>query len=640
MLPVCFIVLLISTTPPLQAHDGPGIKAQRTLFIKVESALKVGDRSLFKRHRKSLADYPLYPYLLHQDLSHRLARADEDEIADFLRAYGGKTPVAEKLRHRWLEQLAHRGRWGMFLEHHAESVNIENKDNLCRYAYALIHAGRVSEAKELVRSLWLVDFSQPPPCDPALKWGFDQSVIDDALIWSRALLVSERGERGLMNYLGSRLQGDARRWFEELKRARQRPEIVAFEMRGHVAASRYAGDVMRFALRRLAARDVARAGQVWGRIKRGCDECLALRMIEKEIGIASAQHLLPAEAYRWLSQLPLEYRDTESRRWRIRAALRMKYWRGVLAGVDDLQGEERVAPQWRYWRARALAALGHNGEARGIWEQLAQSDNYYGYLSADRLGKSYPHALIPLEITKAGLAELDAYPAVVRMHELWLLKRPFDANRELIALLKRVDAGTRLRIAAVAYRWHWPAGAIYSLSSSNAGGHFLQRFPMPYRDIVEVEARRNNVPAEWIYGIMRRESIFVEQIKSSAGALGLMQLRPRTAHAVASRLGLGRVSNRKILSPKTNIRLGTAYIRQLHRRSDDRFPVSLAGYNAGPSNARKWLNSAPVSEGAVWIDTIPFRETRQYVRAVLFYTLVYRHRLGKPPVRLRDLIGF
>ncbi len=639
-MPVCLSVLLLAAPLSSQARGDGRIEEQRALFVTVERALKAGSRKPFKRRREALASYPLYPYLLHHDLQGRLARADEGEIAAFLRTYGGETPVAEKLRHRWLAQLAHRGRWDSFLEHYHESVNFDNKDNRCRYAYALIRAGRTDEAAELLKSLWLVDFSQPPACDPAFKWGFERNVFNDDLIWERALLVWSRGRSGLVNYLGGKLQGDARRWFGELKRARDHPERTAFKMREQVAASRYAGDVMVFALRRLIAKDAVKAGQAWDRIKRDCSVCLAHRALEKEIGITAARRLMPREAYRWLSRLPPEHRDDESRYWRIRAALRMQAWRQVLASVDDLQGKARAFPQWRYWRAHALAALGRRGEAHEIWGQLAQKDDYYGYLAADRLARPYPHALAALEFTDAEMAELNAYPAVARMRELWLLKRPFDASRELLALLERVDARTKLKIAVAADRWRWPIGAIRSLSSGGADGHLRQRFPMPYRRLIEAESRRSEVPTEWIYAIMRRESGFVEQIKSPAGALGLMQLRPGTARAVASRLGIGEVSPRKLLSPTINIRLGTAYIKQLYRRSDNRLAVSLAGYNAGPTNARRWLNNAPVAEGAVWVDTIPFDETRRYVRAVLFYTLVYRHRLNKPPAKLRDLSGF
>ena len=639
-LPLCLAASVLLSAPLSQAHDDARVEQRRALFVTVENALKAGDRGPFRRHREALADYPLYPYLLYQDLRYRLARADDSALIGFLEAYAGETPVAERLRHQWLTLLARRGRWGRFLEYYGESVNVENKDNRCYYAHALVRAGRLDEAGDLVRSLWLVNFSQPPACDPVFRWGLGRGVIGDDLVWERLLLVWKRGETALADYLGGRLRGDARHWVSDLRRARRHPRDTALKMRGHVADSRHAGDVMVFALRRLAARDAVEAGRVWNGIKRDCEACLALRSVEKDIGLAAAGQLAPAEAYRWLSRLPPRYRDDTSRRWRVRAALRMQSWRRVLASIDDLGGEDRGLPQWRYWRARALAELGQRDEARRVWEQLAQKDGYYGYLAADRLTKPYPHELGPLEFTASEMAALNAYPAVARMRELWALERPFDANRELLALLERVDARVKLKIAVAAGRWRWPTGAIHSLSDSIADGHLLQRFPMPYRGIVEAEARRHRVPMEWIYAVMRRESAFVEQIRSPAGALGLMQLRPRTARAVAARLGLGKVSNHGILSPKLNVRLGTAYLEQLYRNSGHRLAVSLAGYNAGPTNARRWLNNAPVAEGAVWVDTIPFKETRLYVRAVLFYALVYRHRLGKPPVRLRDLTGF
>lgn len=643
----------LSAAPERLARADAGIEQQRKMFVTVERALKAGNRGPFLRHRKTLQSYPLYPYLVYRDLHNRLARAKEKEIADFLGTYGGELPVAEKLRHRWLAQIARRGRWQTFLRYYRESVTVESKKSRCLYASALIHAGpeRKRQAEKAMKSLWLVDFSQPPQCDFVFKWGFKQGLLTNELVWQRALLTWRRGRVGLTNYLGVKLTSDARHEFQALKWARYHPRREALKMRKRflsasvrTASRGRAGDVMVFAVRRLLKKDPVAAGKLWDELRRGCAACVRLRAVEKEIGIAAARRLAPGEAYRRLSQLPAEYRDAESRYWRIRAALRMQRWDRVLKSIDDLAAENRSLPQWRYWRARALAGSGRieeRAEARGIWRDLAGKDGYYGYLAADRLGRAYPHALTALVFTEAELRTLfEVHPAVARVRELLRFGKMVDAGRELLVLMERLGAGEKLKFAFLADRWGWPFGAIRGISSSGAKRHRLQHFPMPFRDLVKAEADRQKVPIEWVYGIMRRESAFVPDARSPAGALGLMQVRPLTARDVATRLGLGRFSKRKLLSPKLNVRLGTAYIKQLYRRNGRNLAISLAGYNAGPTNVRRWLKNAPVSDGAVWVDTIPFDETRLYVRAVLFYTLVYRHRLGKLPVRIGELMKF
>ena len=638
-LPFCLLAASLFVAAAAAAADGEKLEKQRALFLEVESALKGGRRQPLRRHREALESYPLYPYLVYQDLRNRLAAAGEKEVTAFLDAYGGKLPVAEKLRHRWLTQLARRGRWTRFLEYYRESVTVENKDNRCYYATALIHGGRNVQAAEQVKSLWLVNFSQPSACDFVFDWGFRQGVVTDELVWKRALLAWERGRGGLVDYLGGKLKGDARRWFGSLKRARFHPRQTALKMADEFTTSPlYAGDVMVFALRRLTRKDAIQAGETWDEIKRRCSACFARRAVEKEIGVAAATKLAPDEAYRRLSQLPREYHDQASRYWRVRAALRLRDWRRVLAGVDALPSEERSAAQWSYWRARALAELSRHNEANRIWSRLARDDGYYGYLSADRLGKPYVYDLRPLAFTEAEMAALDAYPTVARMRELLIFDRPFAANRELLLALEYLDAATKLKLGVAADRWQWPMGAIRSLASGASERNFLQRFPMPYRGLVEKESRRAKVPMEWIYGIMRRESAFVKDVKSSAGALGLMQVRLGTARAVGARLGLGKLSAGKVLSPQTNVRLGTAYIKQLHRKNDGNLALSLAGYNAGPTNVRRWLKTASVPDVEIWVDTIPFEETRLYVRAVLFYALLYRRLLDQPPMRLRELM--
>ena len=634
------LVTGIATGPGLQAFDKDERRQQRVLFTEVESALKRGDRRPFVRHGRALAAYPLYPYLVYRDLRNRLSRAGYEEIETFLQRYGDEVPLADKLRHRWLARLARQSHWKSFLRHYRESPVVLDKENRCNYAHALIRTGQVQQARAELEALWLVDFSQPKQCDPVFRYGFERGIIDDDLVWQRALLVWSRGRSKLTDYLGSRLQGAPRHWFDFLKQARRAPRRVALTVSERWSGSSYARDVLVFAMRRLIRQDVARAEQVRRRVESACADCLPAGELERDMGITAARRLMPREAYRLLSGLPRRHHTQDSRYWRVRAGLRAGEWRWVLDALDGLQAEEGALPQWSYWRAHAFAALGRHREARSVWERLAGADDYYGYLSADRLNWVYPYDSSRIKLYPGEVANLmTAYPAVARIHELLLLKRPVDANRELLLLMERLDAEEKLKFAALADRWQWPIGAIRSLASGEDTRYFVERFPLPYRDLVSAESQRSGVPVEWIYGIMRRESAFVEGTKSPAGALGLMQLLPATARQVASRLGMGKLSTHEILSPRTNIRLGTAYIRKLHRRNDGNLAISLAGYNAGPTNARRWLNTAPVSDMAVWVDTIPIEETRLYVRAVLFYALIYRHRLGKSPLRLNELMN-
>ena len=635
---VFMLVCFITEVADAKALESDELKKERSLFVDVETAVKAGNRKPFKRHQAALKNYALYPYMVYLDLRNRLSYISDRKIVEFLENYGGHVPVAEKLRHQWLEKLARHSQWSRFLRHYREPILVISKNNKCNYARALIHTGKVQQAQELMKSLWLVGFSQPTQCDFVFKWGFDQRLIGDDLVWERALLVWKHGREGLMNYLGSKLKGDARRWFKHLKQARSHPEREALKMSRQFGSSSYTSDVMQFALHRLIRKDVVKSGEVWGKIKRICRACRSLKSIEKEIGVAAAKSLMPVEASHRLSNLLADDHDKESRYWRIRIALRVQKWDQVLASIDALQEDERALPQWNYWRAHALAALGDHNKAHLIWEKLSQKDNYYGYLSADKLRKAYPYEMQSIEFSANDMTAFEAYPAVGRIRELLIFGRLIDASRELSFLLERLSTRGKLKLAFMAHQWQWPIGAIRSISSSGVNQHLVELFPMLYQSIVEAESRRSKVPAERIYAIMRRESAFVKDIKSPAGALGLMQLLPNTAQDIAMRLGIGKVSTYKILSPQNNVRLGTAYIKRLSHKNNGNFAASLAGYNAGPVNARRWLKNAPVTDDAIWIDTIPFDETRLYVRAVLFYTIAYRHLLGKSPIRLRELM--
>ncbi len=633
------VLLLLVPAPAAAAAPAADVEAQRTSFDRIERDLKRGKRGSWRRFSGSLRDYPLYPYLVYRDLERRLSQVADDEVVAFLARHDG-SPVADKLRHKWLKQRARRGRWRPFVEHYAPSKYVIDKAMPCLYAKALLRTKRLEEAAAAVRALWLVGFSQPSECDEVFRWALRRGVVGEALVWQRILLVVRQGRLRLAGHLSRHLGVPARAHYRLLVRAHRHPFRTLREVSRHPPSSSRVRDVLAHAMRRAQRADLGRARASWPGLRGAfADYPDWLHRAAHDFGLAAARQLQPELAYEFLSRLPPAHRSEEARLWMTRSALRMENWHYVLHAIALLDEKRRGEAQWRYWRARALYGVGRRAQAAAIWRALARDGNYYGYLAADRSGAAYRLDGAPPDFLERELATLQSRPAVTRAYEFFTLRRPFDARRELAYLVDDLDTATRVKLAVLCRDWGWAAGTVQALAHEDFHGELALRYPVPWPELVAREARRARVPEYWLYAVMRRESAFLAAVKSPAGAIGLMQLMPATARVVARKLRLRRPSRRSLTEPALNLRLGATYLRQLYNLNGGRLAPALASYNAGYSRAKRWLAATPTAAPDVWVDTIPIDETRRYVRAVLFYVTVYQHKLEGRAQRLQSVMA-
>ena len=629
------IIVFLVFNHSLYADDM--LASQRALFSKVEGEMKLGRSGLFKRTVSKLSDYPLFPYLKFYELRGRLHSAKENELKNFLYKYAG-VPVTERLRHDWIKHLARRGKWELIVEIYQPPLMLEGKKVTCYYARALIHTERLTELRSMLTNLWTVNFSQPKQCDFVFDWGFVNGYINDELVWQRLLLVI-RKKAGLARYLGGRLSVENRKWYRLLETASVNPEAVLLQIQTTFSSSVFEKDIADFALKRLARKNLKKADRHLKNMFSRCANCAGLYETQRELGILAARQLDVVQAYDWLSSVPAVYHNEQSKYWQIRSALRQEDWPQVLRSIALLDESQRKQPQWRYWHANAMYMTGRVQPALAAWKTLSKLPNYYGYLSADKVNADYQLETVPpINFSEAELRIFSSRAPIARMRELMLLNRPVDTRREFLFIGGKITSEEYLKLANLAEQWEWPDGAIRAIAASDVRTDMRFRFPVPYRDEVQKITKRLKVPEEWIYAIMRRESAFMEKVKSPAGALGLMQLMPNTARIMLSSLKIKGRSQRHILRPDINIRLGSAYFARLYRRYDNEIVPALAAYNAGGTHLSRWLRRSPVDNIEVWVDTIPITETRLYVRAVLFYMIVYTHRLDKTVYRLEEIM--
>ena len=603
--------------------------AIRSAFVKAERS-PPKSRSAWDRLRSDLGGYPLFPYVELARLRSSLAHVAAPEIEAFLKRYDGE-PVTFRLRSRWLRQLADRGEWRKLVEWYPGGASIELD---CHHARALLELGDESGAFSAAQALWMSGKSRPKACDPVFAVWLESDRFSPSLAWERIGLAMARGNVRLARYLERFLNPDDRRlaalWREVHKNPRR---VDAVELDGE--PSRVEA-VLAHGLERLAGRDPAVAVEALATVEARTGLGAAARArIARRIGLSFASRHEP-RAIDWLWRVDAAHADMHVLRWRVAAAVLHSQWNKALEGIASMSDEERDRERWRYWHARALEATGRLGEARTGLESLAHERDYYGFLAADRLDTSYRFNHRPLEVTDETAERVAAMPAVRRALEFLELERRVDARREWYALTRRLGEEELKAASWIARCRDWHDRAILTIARTPERNDLELRFPVVYRGIVESASSRHGLSPATVFALIRQESAFVADARSPAGALGLMQIMPRTGRMIMQTIGRKWRSRNQLLVPDLNVELGTQYVRSLLSKMGGHFVLATASYNAGPHRVRGWLPADGEVEAAVWIDNIPFTETRRYVRRFLAYSAIYEYRLGWQPTRLDD----
>ncbi|MDX1251809.1 MAG: transglycosylase SLT domain-containing protein [Gammaproteobacteria bacterium] len=611
----------------------PDFTQQRAGFEAAERALKSGDQPRFQSLLKTLGDYPLYPYLIYEDLQSRLNKAGAAEIQAFLTIYPD-TPLAPRLRVAWLQLLAQQGRWQELL---AAYLPTDDAQAQCLYRRALLETGDTTKAVQGLESLWLTGRAQPEACNrPFDAWRFGGG-MSDALIWQRMTLALDAGQLDVARALDRFLAPDDRRWAEVWLQVHQKPELI-FDAARFEGAHPVIPVILAHGIKRLARSDAAKAAAAWddigGRYTFGAAERDTLARI---LALAFAAQKLP-EARARLEALTPAQEDQQVREKRVALALAESDWAATQRWIARLNNEERATPRWRYWQARALEKTGSAKDAEAIYTELASGRDYYGLLAADRLEKPYALTHRPLSFPDEELATLERAPGILRAREFYLLARPADASREWSHATLDMSEAQLLRAARLAHGWGWHDRAIATVARAPRQDDLELIFPLAHRERVESHAQGNGIDPAWVFGILRQESAFVSDARSPVGALGLMQIMPATGEMIAKSLKTRLSSPNDLLAPDTSIRFGAAYLRSRLAAFDNNPVLATAAYNAGAGRVRQWLAPDRIIEADLWVENIPFKETRDYVRRVLAYTVIYRQRLGNPPILLSKLM--
>jgi soluble lytic murein transglycosylase len=647
------------------------IAQQRALYIQALEDSEAGRNDAFQAAMSRLADYPLYPYLDFQDHLRRLSDLTPEEVAAF-RDRWSDSPIAGRLYEEWLDDLARRDAWPLFVRYYEPTGDVERE---CLYLRALDRSGRHTEAMDRVKPLWMVGSTQPKACDPLFAVWVQRGNVNNGMVWDRLTLALQARSWELARNLAGLLSVQLKRQGELFYRVARDPTLVRDTTR-FTDDDEATRSIVAHGLRRLAVSDPDGAAAAWATYRKALSfDSDVARAISQDVTIGLARHGL-VDPNADLSPSP-DGRQSKVAEALILASLNTKNWTCVISLIGGLDDADRKTERWRYWLGRAQRALSGaplepnaqpecppparpqpapTAEAPTVasaqptaaapndastigdppsdpdpWYGIASQRQYYGFLAAEALGQT---PALNHQSNRPEPAQLDALrqrAAMQRIAELYALGDRTDARREWNYLLPRLDAETRVVAPYVLADLGWTDLSIIAAGKMpELKDDLTLRFPSPYTPTFAKESKATTIPIGFLYGIARQESAFGPNARSPVGALGLMQLMPATAAATARSIGEPIPTAASLFQPELNVHIASRHLAELLERYDGNRVLAAAAYNAGANRVDRWLRDRPARPADVWIESIPFAETRDYVQNVMAFAYIYGQRLGHP----------
>jgi len=617
------LLLLVATA----AHGAAGDDE----FLAAREAFRTGNAARLDSLAARLKGHLLAPYVAYWRLSMRLESAGPDEVQAFLAAHRD-SPLSNRLRGQWLKSLGKRGDWERF----GRELPYLVRDDIEITCYTLQSRVRVnaSDALPEARPLWFVARDLPDSCSPLFEALFAAGMLSNDDLWTRIRLALESGQVSLARRVAAWLPAGQAPAPRVLERVASNPAGYLDRHERFDLNSRAGRETVIFAVHRLARTAPPHAARRWMKLEERFspdDRAYVWGMI----GFLGAVRHDP-DALAWFAHA--SGLSDQQLAWKARAALRARDWDAVLLAIGAMTGRESSRPTWRYWKARAVKALGRAEEAEALLKPLAAEFNFYGQLALEELGGQIAAPAAPFKPGAAEMREMAQNIGLRRALEFYRLGLRIDGNREWLWAIREFDDRQLLAAAEIARRYEIFDRVINTADRTVALHDFELRYLAPYRDVLGAQTAQLALDEAWVYGLIRQESRFIAGARSHAGASGLMQLMPGTARWVAKKLGLKNWRWSQVTDIDTNVSLGTYYLRHVLDTLDGQPVLASAAYNAGPGRARAWRPDTAM-EGAIFAETIPFNETRDYVKKVMANASYYAHNFSRQAQSLSRRLG-
>ncbi len=630
MISVRLVIILSMLLMTSQVNSAEQYSQARSDFLAAETSDWDINGNAYQSKLKSLANYPLQPYFQQQQLLKNISLKNEAQIVAFITEYSD-TPVAAKVRIAWLNYLTKKHLKSRFIEYFKAPMNSRLT---CTYYDYLLDSGAEQQAiLTQVTRLWLVGKSQPDECNRLFKVWTENGYISNELLWQRIMLAQAKRQYLLVKYLGKQLPSEEQYLFTLWTNIKRNPKLVA-RLDKFKRLTKQETQVIIDGIKRLSRRDDLLALDVY----KAADAQGRFSPLQKELVIKPLITALSRSddplARQWYESIDAELINQGILQWRLAKDLKKADHQGVLKNLSVLTEAMKNERQWLYWQARSLELTGAIKQAQQIYTSLAKQRSYYGFLAAARIGATAVMNHQALQVTNKEKQDIIKHPAGQRALELYKMKRFTLARREWHHWMANLTDPQQLVAAQLAHQQGWYDRGIYSLSQVGALNDIDIRFPMPFDDVFTQFSQQYNINPAWAYAIARKESIFMSDASSSAGALGLMQVIPATATYING----NKIHPGQLLQVDTNVKLGINYLSYLLKKFDNNIVLATAAYNAGPNKVKRWLKTQPMLTADAWIETIPYKETRNYVKSVLAYTEIYQQKQGLNKSPFTDLL--
>ena len=602
----------------------------RKLFLEAEKQIWRAKPSAFQKLYQQLHYYPLQPYLDQQRLMFKISLKDTKEISTFLDKYKG-TPLDWPLRKKWLEYLVEQNQQSLFLYHYKPSSSATL--NCAYYQYSLNKGISEKTILPKVTKLWTVGKSQPDICDPLFKKWEKAGYRTEAVIWQRISLAANGGKHTLIPYL-TRLLPKSQQYLGGLWHKVRRNPAYVLRANAFKQFDKREAQIFSYGIKRLIWREADKSIEAFTKLRKKFKLTPDQEQeIIKAFALSLANNSHP-KAQKWLHQVDSKFMDSNVVQWRVTDVLRKRNWHLILRDLESFPIDKQTSNQWKYWYSRSLIETNNKPKGLSLLEALAKNRHYYGFLAASYLKVPFSLQDQPLSITKEERITLLKNPAAKRAFELFHIGKYSLARKEWNYWLTQLTDKEKLAASVISTEEKWFDRAIFTLSKVGYLNDVDLRFPLAYQDDINKYAKKNKIDPAWAFAIARRESSFMSDANSGVGAKGLMQIMPATAKQLARK----RVSTSYLFNAKNNVKLGTLYLKQLSDQYKGNHVLATASYNAGPHRVKQWAKKAANMPIDMWIETIPFKETREYVKSVLAYQQIYQYKIGKTESLFADLI--
>ncbi|MES2623688.1 MAG: transglycosylase SLT domain-containing protein [Pseudomonadota bacterium] len=651
MLGVCSLTCLLTCLPIngtfaaepantlLPADNNPAVVAddsatKRTLYQRALDAITANDLPEYQNLHAQLAGYALLPYLEYAELSPRLASLSKAgsnyaEVDKFLEQNRG-TYIGNKFEREWLALLANEKRWSDVIRYY--NPGNTTAELTCQALTARLETGDVTFHDD-VGKLWNVATSQPNACDPVFDAWIASGHLTADIAWQRFSKTLKARQLTLARFIAKQMPAREQALAQLYLQVDDKPQLLNDQIMFSEQSAEMR-ELVLHGLQRLAQVDATITMQLWHGYNTlhtySDDEQLAIqRYITQRL--LSQDHIAEAEAL--LIENPQLISEALAE-WILRDALKTQDWPRLEKWFVLLPQTAQLTERWQYWHARALAQKGtpaDDAAAQTIYQTLAQNRSFYGFIAADLLGRDYALVDKPVAVDDVTMTALYDFPAIARAHELYFVGDEFNARREWDYATAALAPEQLPAAGKLAESWGWYLNGIQAMIKASYWDDLQLRFPLAYGDLIANAASKHAISPLFLYAIARQESAFIYDAQSAVGAMGLMQLMPATGEEMAIGEGMN-FSRQELLRPETNIILGSRYLAQMLQQFNGNRILTAAAYNAGPNRVKQWLNNGTTSALPydIWIETIPFGETRGYVQNVLAFSVIYGYRTGTP----------